>query len=182
VLTNRDIRRLPSCGNRLHLVIHRRLRCRCRRRHLDLYVEQKLHQYCLMLIIVSSTDKAFEKNFGYTTKGESEVNSLTVGLEQLGSWVAAFLVYPITNRYGRKYVIMGSAVVFIIGIIIQTVDTHSLGAWYFARIVGGIGQGAMSVVIPMYSAEMTPKEIRGRCGSFYQWMYTWGMPFLTFRG
>jgi len=35
--------------------------------------------------------------------------------------------------------------------------------------------GGMSVVVPMYSAEMTPKEIRGRCGSFYQWMYTWGI-------
>lgn len=35
--------------------------------------------------------------------------------------------------------------------------------------------GGQSVVIPMYSAEMTPKEIRGRCGSFYQWMYAWGV-------
>src|ERR1700712_3425157 len=22
---------------------------------------------------------------------------------------------------------------------------------------------------------MVPKEIRGRCGSFYQWLYTWGI-------
>lgn len=42
--------------------------------------------------------------------------------------------------------------------------------------MAGIGMGGLSVVVPMYSAEMmTPKEIRGRCGSFYQWMYTWGV-------
>ncbi|KAF2771577.1 MFS quinate transporter [Teratosphaeria nubilosa] len=121
------------------------------------------------------TYKSFEKNFGYTSGGESRVNSLTVGLGNLGSFVAAALFYPYTNFIGRKYAIMTAAAIFVIGIIIQTVDTHSLGAWYFARFVSGFGQGGMSVVIPMYSAEMTPKEIRGRCGSFYQWMYTWGV-------
>jgi MFS family permease len=42
-------------------------------------------------------------------------------------------------------------------------------------VVAGLGMGGQSVVIPMYSAEMTPKEILGRCGSFYQWLYTWGV-------
>lgn len=105
----------------------------------------------------------------------SKVNSLTVGLEQLGSFVAAVITYPITTHYGRKYVIMGSTALFIVGAIIQTINTGSLGAWYFARIISGLGMGGQSVVVPMYSAEMTPKEIRGRCGSFYQWMYTWGI-------
>ncbi len=105
----------------------------------------------------------------------SKVNSFTVGLEQLGSFVAAFITYPLTNKYGRKYVIMGSAIVFIIGAILQTIDTGSLGAWYTGRIIAGLGMGGMSVVVPIYSAEMTPKEIRGRCGSFYQWLYTWGI-------
>lgn len=98
-----------------------------------------------------------------------------MGLEQLGSFCAAIIIYPLTNKYGRKYAIMGSAAVFCVGVIIQTIDTGSLGAWYTARVIAGLGMGGMSVVVPMYSAEMTPKEIRGRCGSFYQWMYTWGI-------
>ena len=85
------------------------------------------------------------------------------------------VVYPITNKYGRKYTIIGSTVIFCIGVIIQVCPTKSLVAWYIGRIVAGIGMGGQSVVVPMYSAEMTPKEIRGRCGSFYQWLYTWGV-------
>lgn len=121
------------------------------------------------------TYKSFERDFGYAASSESKVSSLTVGLEQLGSFIAALLVYPLTNRYGRKYAIVGSTALFVIGVIIQVINTRSLAAWYVGRIVSGLGMGGQSVVIPMYSAEMTPKEIRGRCGSFYQWLYAWGV-------
>lgn len=121
------------------------------------------------------TFKSFESDFRYTSAHESKVSSLTVGLEQLGSFVAAACIYPITNRYGRKWTIIGATGVFCLGVIIQVINTHSLAAWYVGRIIAGLGMGAQSVVIPMYSAEMTPKEIRGRCGSFYQWMYAWGV-------
>ncbi|KAJ5212130.1 uncharacterized protein N7498_003776 [Penicillium cinerascens] len=121
------------------------------------------------------TYKSFEKDFRYPASTESRVSSLTVGLEQLGSFIAATCVYPITNRYGRKVCIIGSTALFVIGVIIQVINTRSLAAWYVGRIVAGLGMGGQSVVIPMYSAEMTPKEIRGRCGSFYQWLYAWGV-------
>lgn len=121
------------------------------------------------------TFASFEKDFRYTAAHESKVSSLTVGLEQLGSFIAAAAVYPITNKFGRKWTIIGATGIFCIGVIIQVINTRSLAAWYVGRIVAGIGMGGQSVVIPMYSAEMTPKEIRGRCGSFYQWMYAWGV-------
>ncbi|OOQ86537.1 MFS quinate transporter [Penicillium brasilianum] len=119
--------------------------------------------------------KSFQNDFGYTSKHQSKVSSLTVGLEQLGSFIAALFVYPLTNKYGRKITIIGSTALFVVGVIIQVINTHSLAAWYVGRVVAGLGMGGQSVVIPMYSAEMTPKEIRGRCGSFYQWLYTWGV-------
>jgi MFS family permease len=117
----------------------------------------------------------FIKDFHYTKAHQSKINSLTVGLGQLGSFVSCFIIYPLTNKYGRKYAIIGSAAVFMLGALIQTINTGSLGAWYTARFISGLGMGGLSVVVPIYSAEMTPKEIRGRCGSFYQWLYTWGI-------
>ncbi|KAJ5748865.1 uncharacterized protein N7511_010561 [Penicillium nucicola] len=121
------------------------------------------------------TYKSFQTDLGYKTASQSKVSSLTVGLEQLGSFIGAAVVYPLTNKYGRKITILGSTALFIIGVIIQVIKTHSLAAWYIGRIIAGLGMGGQSVVIPMYSAEMTPKEIRGRCGSFYQWLYAWGV-------
>ncbi|KAH8658304.1 MFS quinate transporter [Xylariales sp. PMI_506] len=121
------------------------------------------------------TFQPFENDFKYGTSSSSKVSSLTVGLEQLGSFIACFFIYPLTSKYGRKWCIVGSTAVFLVGVILETVPTHSLGAWYTARFIAGLGIGGQSVVIPMYSAEMTPKQIRGRCGSFYQWLYTWGV-------
>ena len=80
-----------------------------------------------------------------------------------------------SDKIGRRKAIAISAVIFLIGTILQTVDTHSLSAWYVARVVAGFGQGGCTLVVPTYSAEMAPKEIRARLGSFYQWMYTLGI-------
>lgn len=119
------------------------------------------------------TFKPFERDF--KTGGASNVSSLTVGLEQAGSFFAAMATYPITNKFGRKWTIIGSTIIFCIGVVIQVCPTKSLVGWYLGRVIAGIGMGGQSVVVPMYSAEMVPKEIRGRCGSFYQWLYTWGV-------
>ena len=119
--------------------------------------------------------KSFQQDFDYSSMHHSKVSSLTVGLEQVGSFIVALFIYPLTNKYGRKITIIGSTALFVIGVNIQVINTHSLAAWYVGRVVAGLRMGGQSIVIPMYSAEMTPKEIRGRRGSFYQWLYTWGV-------
>jgi sugar porter (SP) family MFS transporter len=70
---------------------------------------------------------------------------------------------------------MLSSFIFVIGAIIETVNTHSMAAFYVGRVVAGVGLGAASVVVPMFSSEMAPKEIRGRIGSFFQMFYTLGI-------
>lgn len=43
------------------------------------------------------------------------------------------------------------------------------------RFVAGICVGIASSVVPVYQAEMAPKEIRGRVVSLQQWAITWGI-------
>lgn len=69
---------------------------------------------------------------------------------------------------------MVCSAIFVVGVIIQTINTHSTSAFYVARVIAGLGLGGSSVVVPMFSSEMTPKELRGQIGSFYQLMYTFG--------
>lgn len=68
-----------------------------------------------------------------------------------------------------------SALVFVIGAAIQTADTNHLSSFYVGRIIAGLGVGGASVLVPLYSAEMSPKKIRGRIGSGYQFLFTWGI-------
>ena len=119
--------------------------------------------------------KPFETDFGYTAGNETVVSSLAVSLQQLGAFVACFAIWPVTHRYGRKWAIKICALIFVIGAMLQTINSHSRGCFYVGRVIAGFGLGGSSAVIPMFSAEMTPKQIRGQIGSFYQLMYTLGI-------
>ena len=43
------------------------------------------------------------------------------------------------------------------------------------RIVAGFCVGIASSIVPVYQAEIAPKEIRGRVVSLQQWAITWGI-------
>ncbi|KAI0477347.1 general substrate transporter [Xylariaceae sp. FL0804] len=121
------------------------------------------------------TLSSFEDDYRYGSGGETKASSLSVSLQQLGAFVACFIAWPLTDKLGRKKTLMLSAAVFCVGVIIQTINTHSLAAFYVARVIAGLGLGAATVVVPMFNSEMMPKEMRGQVGSFFQWFYTFGI-------
>lgn len=98
-----------------------------------------------------------------------------VSLQNLGAFFAALGVFPISERFGRKKTIQAAMFVFCIGVVLQVVPSHSLVCFYIGRVVSGLGLGAATAVVPTYSAEMAPKEIRGRLGSGVQWLFALGV-------
>ncbi|KAI1756119.1 general substrate transporter [Xylaria castorea] len=121
------------------------------------------------------TFESFEKDFRYTSKQKASVASNSTSVLQAGAFFSCFFIWPFTARYGRRLAIQLASTLFIVGTIVQTINTHSLTAFYVARVVSGIGVGMATVVIPMYSAEMAPKEIRGMLGSMFQFFFTLGV-------
>ena len=79
-----------------------------------------------------------------------------------------------THALGRRKSLMISSFTFCVGAIIETINTHSLPAFYVARVIAGLGLGSATVVVPMFTSEMAPKESRAALGGMFQWMYTWG--------
>lgn len=65
--------------------------------------------------------------------------------------------------------------VFNVGAALQLIPRRGLGPWYAGRVVSGVGVGFATVIIPMYSAEMAPKSIRGSLGSMFQFFFTLGV-------
>lgn len=78
-------------------------------------------------------------------------------------------------RLGRRLSMQVSALVFVVGAAVQTANTHDLASFYAGRIIAGLGVGGASVLVPLYASEMSPKELRGRIGSGYQFLFTWGI-------
>ncbi|KAH7018394.1 general substrate transporter [Microdochium trichocladiopsis] len=121
------------------------------------------------------TFDSFKRDFGINASNSSTVSGLSASLLQAGAFVACFFIWPFTAKYGRRWSLVLASAIFNIGAIVQTINTHSLPAFYVARVISGIGVGMATVIIPMYSAEMAPKEIRGQLGSMFQFFFTIGV-------
>jgi SP family arabinose:H+ symporter-like MFS transporter len=81
----------------------------------------------------------------------------------IGSVVAGRL----TDRYGRKRMLVWVALLFA-ATSVATALAPSFSIFIAARFLGGIAVGAVSLLSPMYVAEVAPPSIRGRMGTFYQ--------------
>lgn len=121
---------------------------------------------------------SFEQDFNYahySTAGKTNVNSNAVSILQGGAFIGCFLIWPVASRLGRRSGLIVSSLVFSAGTILQVINSHTLGTFYAGRVVAGLGIGAATVLIPMYSAEMAPKEIRGRLGACFQLFFALGV-------
>jgi SP family arabinose:H+ symporter-like MFS transporter len=78
-----------------------------------------------------------------------------------------------SDRWGRKLAFLLSALFFLISSIGAAVSRNMVEFNLF-RIVGGIGVGLVSVVAPMYIAEISPRRIRGSLVSLNQFAIVTG--------
>ena len=85
----------------------------------------------------------------------------------IGCLVGAMVAGAAADKYGRKPLLMTSAVLFTVSAI-ATGLFNDFTLFNIARFVGGIGIGVASALAPMYIAEVSPAEIRGRMVSLNQ--------------
>jgi sugar porter (SP) family MFS transporter len=92
----------------------------------------------------------------------------------LGALVAASVAGPITDRFGRRRVLMFAAALFAVGALVAASIT---AVWMLvaARFVLGIAIGMAAVAAPLYIAECAPLESRGAMVSTYQLAITVGI-------
>lgn len=90
------------------------------------------------------------------------VSSLLVGCI-IGSFSAGHLTY----KFGRKRILIITAILFAISSIGTGLASNEM-IFILNRLLGGLSVGAISVLSPMYVAEVAPAKLRGRMTSLYQ--------------
>ncbi len=98
----------------------------------------------------------------------------TVGSLLIGCTIGAFLAGRLADMIGRRNVMMLSAVLFLIGALVQGF-APSQPVFVIARIMGGMAVGAASVLSPAYISEVAPANIRGRMTTVQQIMIITGL-------
>lgn len=80
----------------------------------------------------------------------------------------------LSDRLGRKKLLFLSAFLFLISAI-GCALIHSLSLLITFRLIGGLGVGIASIVVPLYLSEIAPANIRGRLVTCYQLAITVGI-------
>ncbi len=73
----------------------------------------------------------------------------------------------LSERYGRKLPVIVAAAFFTVSAIGTGASNH-FTTFIIYRLIGGVGIGVASVISPMYIAEISPAQIRGRLVSVNQ--------------
>jgi SP family arabinose:H+ symporter-like MFS transporter len=80
---------------------------------------------------------------------------------------AMMVAGPLSDRLGRRPILKYAAILFFVSALISALAPSFL-VLVIARMIGGLGVGAALIVAPMYIAEISPPEMRGRMVSINQ--------------
>ena len=120
--------------------------------------------------VINGTQKGLEAAFALGKLGVG----VNVGAILVGSSIGAFGAGRLADRIGRRTVMMLAAVLFLVSAVLAGAASSS-ALFIIARIIGGLGVGAASVISPVYISEVTPAAIRGRLSSVQQVMIISGL-------
>ncbi len=105
------------------------------------------------------------------TIGQEE---LIISMVSLGAIFGAILGGPISDRLGRKKVVLSSSVLFVISAIGLSLS-GSINELIFWRFLVGFAIGISSATAPLYIAELAPRYIRGALVTINQLFITIGI-------
>ena len=116
-------------------------------------------------VVIGGAKPFYELYFGIGDDPVMQGVAMTTAL--VGCLVGAMVAGAAADRYGRKPLLMVSAVLFTVSAV-ATGLFNDFTLFNIARFIGGVGIGVASALAPMYIAEVSPAEIRGRMVSLNQ--------------
>lgn len=98
---------------------------------------------------------------------DSIATGFNVASMLIGCAIGAFFAGTLADNFGRRTILIISAVFFTISAFGSGIATGSL-EFILYRILGGLAVGAASVMSPAYISEVAPAHLRGRLSSIQQ--------------
>jgi SP family arabinose:H+ symporter-like MFS transporter len=116
-------------------------------------------------VVIGGAKPFYEPYFGIS--GHAFLQGWAMSCALIGCLAGAVLSGWLSDRFGRKKLLILSAGLFVAASV-GTGGAGSFLLFVIFRILGGIGIGLASNLSPMYIAEITPAEVRGRFVSLNQ--------------
>ncbi|HEY9532997.1 MAG TPA: sugar porter family MFS transporter [Mucilaginibacter sp.] len=120
--------------------------------------------------VISGTVGLVKKDFNLDVVNEGWFVSCAL----LGCIIGVSLSGKLSDKYGRKLIMILSAVLFLASALGCTF-VSSFSELIAFRLIGGLGIGVASMVSPLYISEFSPSRYRGMMVSLYQLALTIGI-------
>lgn len=92
----------------------------------------------------------------------------------LGAVLGAVIIGPMSDHFGRKKLLLLSAIIFFVGALGSGLS-FTVAVLVISRIVLGLAVGAASALVPTYLSELSPAKIRGGVSTMFQLMIMTGI-------
>ena len=89
----------------------------------------------------------------------SSKQSLVVSILSAGTFIGALSTAPAADILGRRWSVVLAVLIFSAGVAMQTASS-TITLFVVGRLFAGWGVGMVSMLIPMYQSECSPKWIR----------------------
>jgi len=119
---------------------------------------------------ISGANEMIRGEFNLSDSGLGFVAALLT----IGCLLGALFTGSLADKYGRKKVMLATAVLYILSAIGCALAPNVL-LLNLSRFISGLAVGATSVVAPMYISEISPSHKRGALVSFNQFAITIGI-------
>lgn len=113
--------------------------------------------------VINGTVKGLQTSFNSNSMG----TGFNVASMLLGCAAGAFAAGRLADKFGRRNILLVSAVFFTISAWGSGI-AHASGEFIFYRVLGGLAVGAASVLAPAYISEVAPAKYRGMLSSIQQ--------------
>lgn len=120
--------------------------------------------------IISGASPLIESNFNLGT----EQTGFIVSSVLIGSSVGALSIGSLSDRFGRKRLLVLASILFLIGSGLS-MFAQGFVSMVIARIILGFAVGSASALTPAYLAELADAPHRGSLGTMFQLMITLGI-------
>ncbi len=102
------------------------------------------------------------------------MNGLVVSAVLLGALIGAAISGRLTDRFGRKHLLIADAIIFIAGTLGSSLAPN-IASIIFSRVIVGTAIGIASYIAPLYISEIAPAKYRGALVSLNQLAITLGI-------